>query len=181
MEGAVINYTGKDLARSFRDVRANTITIAEDIPEEKYTFQTTPEVRSIGRVLVHIALAPRFQLTTHTNRVVDLATINFGDVMARAAADEAQPRSKAEIVELLRTEGEVYASFLEGVSNDLLAERVAMPPGAHPASKSRFEMLMSPKEHEMHHRGQLMLVQRMIGLVPHLTRRQQERLAQPRR
>jgi uncharacterized damage-inducible protein DinB len=181
MEGPVINYTGKDLARSFRDVRANTITIAEDIPEEKYTFQATPEVRSIGRLLVHIALTPRFQLTTHTNRVVDLATINFGDVLARAAADEAQPRSKAETVELLRTEGEAYASFLEGVSNDLLAERVAMPPGAHPASKSRFEMLMSPKEHEMHHRGQLMLVQRMIGLVPHLTRRQQERLAQPRR
>ena len=52
-----------------------------------------------------------------------------------------------------------------------------MPPGAQPATKSRFEMLMSPKEHEMHHRGQLMLVQRMIGLVPHLTRQQQERMA----
>jgi uncharacterized damage-inducible protein DinB len=181
MEGPVITYTGKDLARSFREVRANTITIAEDIPEEKYTFQATPEVRSIGRLFVHIALTPRFQLTTHTNRVVDLATINSGEVLARAAADEAQPRSKAEIVELLRTEGEAYASFLEGVSNDLLAERVAMPPGAHPATKLRFEMLMSPKEHEMHHRGQLMLVQRMIGLVPHLTRRQQERLALPRR
>jgi uncharacterized damage-inducible protein DinB len=177
----MIIYTGKDLARSFREVRGNTIAIAEDIPEEKYTFQATPEVRSIGRLLAHIALTPRFQLATHTNRVVDLATINFGEVLGRAAADEAQPRSKAEIVELLRAEGEAYASFLEGVSPDFLAERVAMPPGAHPASKSRFEMLMSPKEHEMHHRGQLMLVQRMIGLVPHLTRRQQERLAQPRR
>ena len=45
-----------------------------------------------------------------------------------------------------------------------------MPPGADPATKSRFEMLLSPKEHEMHHRGQLMTMQRMIGLVPHLTR-----------
>jgi uncharacterized damage-inducible protein DinB len=181
MEGPVIIYTGKDLARSFRDVRGNTITIAEDIPEEKYAFQATPEVRSIGRLLVHIAVTPRFQLTTHANRVVDLATVNFGDVLARAAADEAQSRSKTEIIELLRSEGEAYASFLEGLSNEFLAERVAMPPGAHPATKSRFEMLMSPKEHEMHHRGQLMLVQRMIGLVPHLTRRQQERMAQPRR
>jgi uncharacterized damage-inducible protein DinB len=39
-------------------------------------------------------------------------------------------------------------------------------------------MLMSMKEHEMHHRGQLMLLQRMIGLVPHLTRQMQERMAQ---
>jgi uncharacterized damage-inducible protein DinB len=38
-------------------------------------------------------------------------------------------------------------------------------------------MLMSVKEHEMHHRGQLMLIERMIGVVPHLTRQMQERMA----
>ena len=52
-----------------------------------------------------------------------------------------------------------------------------MPPGAQPATKSRFEMLRSPKEHEMHHRGQLMLIERMIGIVPHLTRAAAERMA----
>ena len=26
------------------------------------------------------------------------------------------------------------------------------------------------KEHEMHHRAQLMLIERMIGIMPHLTR-----------
>jgi uncharacterized damage-inducible protein DinB len=174
-------YTGKDLARSFRDVRGNTITIAEEIPADKYTFQATPEVRSVGRLLTHIALTPRFQLTTHSNRVVDLATIDFADVISRAATEEAAPRTKGEIVALLRSEGEAYAAFVDALDDVFLAERVAMPPGAQPASKTRFEMLMSPKEHEMHHRGQLMLVQRMIGLVPHLTRRQQERFAAPRR
>jgi uncharacterized damage-inducible protein DinB len=38
-------------------------------------------------------------------------------------------------------------------------------------------MLLSPKEHEMHHRAQLMLVERMLGIVPHLTREQQARMA----
>jgi uncharacterized damage-inducible protein DinB len=38
-------------------------------------------------------------------------------------------------------------------------------------------MLMSVKEHEMHHRGQLMLIERMLGFVPHLTRQMQERTA----
>jgi hypothetical protein len=37
--GSVIIYAGKDLARSFRDVRGNTITVAEDKPKEKDTFQ----------------------------------------------------------------------------------------------------------------------------------------------
>jgi hypothetical protein len=28
-------------------------------------------------------------------------------------------------------------------------------------------MMLSVKEHEMHHRGQLMFIERMVGLVPH--------------
>ena len=52
-----------------------------------------------------------------------------------------------------------------------------MPPGMTPESKTRFEMLMGVKEHEMHHRGQLMLIERMIGIVPHLTREMQARMA----
>jgi uncharacterized damage-inducible protein DinB len=173
-------YTGQDLARSFRTVRSNTITIAEEIPENKYTFQAAPDVRSVGGLLAHIALAPRFQLNLHVSRVTDLGTVNFPEVITRAAAEQAKPRSKEEIVALLRSEGETFAAFVEGATDAFLAERVAMPPGAQPATKSRLEMLMSPKEHEMHHRGQLMLIQRMLGLVPHLTRIQQERLAQAR-
>jgi uncharacterized damage-inducible protein DinB len=41
-------------------------------------------------------------------------------------------------------------------------------------------MIMSLKEHEMHHRAQLMLIERMIGIVPHLTRQMQERFAAAR-
>ena len=94
------------------------------------------------------------------------------------SAEEARPRTKAETIAYLRSQGEAFASFLEGLSDEFLAEPVAMPPGADPATKTRLEMLLSPKEHEMHHRGQLMLLQRMVGLVPHLTRQMQERMAQ---
>jgi uncharacterized damage-inducible protein DinB len=52
-----------------------------------------------------------------------------------------------------------------------------MPPGMMPASKSRFEMILGVKEHEMHHRAQLMVVERMLGITPHLTREFQTRMA----
>ena len=39
-------------------------------------------------------------------------------------------------------------------------------------------MLLSVKEHEMHHRGQLMVAQRLLGIVPHLTRAREAQLAQ---
>jgi uncharacterized damage-inducible protein DinB len=46
-----------------------------------------------------------------------------------------------------------------------------------PPDKSRFEMLIAPKEHEMHHRAQLMTIERMLGITPHLTRQMQEQMA----
>lgn len=39
---------------------------------------------------------------------------------------------------------------------------------------ARFEMLLDSKEHEMHRRGQLMVIERMLGIVPHVTRHMQK-------
>ncbi len=171
-------YGGKELATSFRTVRGNTIKIAEEIPEDKYDFCAAPDGRTIGKTLVHIALAPSFQMHIQGNKITDLSKVNFPELVQKAGAEEARPRTKAEIVAFLKSEGDKFASFLEGLTESYLAESVAMPPGGAAASKTRFEMLLSPKEHEMHHRGQLMTLQRMIGLVPHLTRLMQERMAQ---
>jgi uncharacterized damage-inducible protein DinB len=173
----MIDYGGKELAASFRTVRNNTIQIAEEIPDGKYSFKAAPDIRSVGQTLVHIAMAPTFQLHVHQNRVEDLTKVPFQELMGKMASEEAKPRSKAEIVAFLRAEGEKFASYLESLPESFLAERVTMPPGAQPSAKSRFEMLLSPKEHEMHHRGQLMLIERLVGLVPHLTRQSQERMA----
>jgi uncharacterized damage-inducible protein DinB len=171
-------YGARELAAAFRTVRNNTIKIAEEIPENKYDFRAAPDTRSIGQTLVHIALGSGFQHYVHSNKVADLKSVNFPELFQKVMAEESKPRTKAETVSLLKTEGDKFAAFLEGLPDSFLAEAVAMPPGAEPATKSRFEMLLSPKEHEMHHRGQLMTLQRMIGLVPHLTRQMQERMAQ---
>jgi uncharacterized damage-inducible protein DinB len=171
-------YGGKELAAAFRTVRGNTIQIAEEIPENQYNFRSAPESRSIGQLLAHIALIPMFSQLVHGGKLNDLGQMNFPEFMQKMSAEEARVRSKAEVVALLKSEGESFAAFLEGLSDPFLAEGVKMPPGLEPATKSRFEMLLAPKEHEMHHRGQLMLLERMIGLVPHLTRRMHEHMAQ---
>ena len=174
-------YGGRELSASFRTVRGNTIKIAEEIPEGQYEFRAAPDTRTIGQTLVHIALIPTFSFQVHdyrSQKIDDLKQVNFTELMQRVGAEEARPRTKAEAIALLKSEGERFASFLEAMPDSFLAERVAMPPGAEPAAKTRFEMLLAPKEHEMHHRGQLMLLQRMVGIVPHLTRQMQERMAQ---
>ena len=173
----MVYYSSKELAAAFRTVRNNTIKIAEEIPESKYAYRPVPECRSIGETLAHIAVGTGIQRHIHGNQVSDLRSVNFPELMQKSRAEEATLRTKAEIIASLKSEGDAFAAFLESLPESVLAERVSMPPGAERPSKSRFEMLLSPKEHEMHHRGQLMTLQRMIGQVPHLTRQMQERMA----
>jgi uncharacterized damage-inducible protein DinB len=173
-------YGAKHIADAFRTVRKNTITIAEEIPAEQYAFRPAPGARSVGELLAHIAVATGWSLTIHGDRVTRVDFELFGRSLARAATEEQKLRTKDDIVHALRAEGEKYAAFLDGLTEDVLAEEVSFPPPVLPARKSRFEMLLSSKEHEMHHRGQLMLIQRQLGIVPHVTR-QREAMAQAAR
>jgi uncharacterized damage-inducible protein DinB len=169
-------YGPKELAASFRTVRKNTIQIAEEIPEDKYGFSATPDTRTVAQSLVHIALSPRIQHQIQSQKLSTLAGFDFPAAFGAMMAEAEKPRTKAEIIALLTTEGEKIAAYLEGLSDSFLGESVSMPQPEVP-SRTRFEMLMSMKEHEMHHRGQLMLVERMLGITPHLTRAMQAHMA----
>jgi uncharacterized damage-inducible protein DinB len=171
-------YGPKEMAASFRTVRANTIAIAKEIPEESYGFRATPDCRSVAETLTHIAVGARLQEQVHfIEHRHTLVGFDFFGFMEKQAAEERTPRTKAEIVAMLETEGEKFATALEKLFEEFLGERMQYPEGMVPQTKSRFEMLLSPKEHEMHHRGQLMMTQRLLGMVPPLTRHMQERIA----
>jgi uncharacterized damage-inducible protein DinB len=171
-------YGGKELAESFRTVRKNTLAIAQDIPEDKYDFKPMPETRSVRELLAHIALAPTFQRKIHAEeRRTTLVGFDFPALMQRMTAEEKAPRTKAQVIELLTKDGDAWAKWMEGLDDNFLGEVLTMPPGGAPPTRTRFDMILSVKEHEMHHRAQLMLIERMLGIVPHLTRRMQERHA----
>jgi uncharacterized damage-inducible protein DinB len=171
-------YSAKELATAFRTVRNNTIKIAEEIPEDKYSFQAASESRTVAQTLVHIAMGTRFATVIHAEQKLNtLVGFNFYSFIHPIIAEEQKSRSKAEIVHLLRTSGDQFAAWMGGLSEAFLSEQVSFPEGAQPPSKSRFELLLGVKEHEMHHRAQLMVLQRMLGMVPHLTRENEARRA----
>jgi uncharacterized damage-inducible protein DinB len=175
----MIYYGAKELGVGARTVRNNTIIIAKEIPEDKYGFKPMPECRSVAQLLTHIALASRFQYQFHaTDKRTTMEGLDFPSLMKQITDEEAKARTKAQIIDLLQKEGDKWASWIDGLSDEFLGQRVDMPQGATPPFKSRLEMILSVKEHEMHHRGQLMLIERLLGIVPHLTRERQARMAQ---
>jgi uncharacterized damage-inducible protein DinB len=164
-------YGPKQLADSMRTVRKNTIQIAEDIPEKEYNYRPTPESRSTAETLVHIVGLARFDRFVHEEEhLSSLEGFDFGALMKKSDLEEKRPRSKTEIIDLLRSEGERWAQWVEQLPESLLSEQVRMPGGR---SLNRFEMLLGTKEHEMQHRAQLTVIERLLGIVPHLTRNRQ--------
>jgi uncharacterized damage-inducible protein DinB len=170
-------YGGKELAESFRTVRKNTIQVAEDIPEEKYSFKAAPDTMSVAEMLAHLAVTPHWaQQCLFVEKKTTVAMEDFGRWMGELGAQGKQLTSKAQIVAALKANGETFAKQLEALTEAELAQMIAAPNG----SRSAFEMLLGVKEHEMHHRAQLFLIERIVGIVPHLTRARQERMAAPK-
>jgi uncharacterized protein YndB with AHSA1/START domain/uncharacterized damage-inducible protein DinB len=160
-------YGVRQLVDGTRAVRQNTILMAEDIPEASFGHRATPGTRSVAETLVHIAWLGSADRLMHEELHLDsLEGFDFAALLARSAADEKRPRSKAEILTLLRDEGARWASWVESLPNEVLAQRVALPGGG---SVSRFEMLLGTKEHELQHRAQLTVLQRLMGIAPRFT------------
>ncbi|HYB94718.1 MAG TPA: DinB family protein [Vicinamibacterales bacterium] len=167
-------YGAKELAESFRTVRRNTIQVAEDIPEDKYGFRAAPDTMSVAELLAHLATTPHWaQQCFFNEKKTNVSMEDFGRWMGELGGQAKSLTSKAQIIDALKKNGETFASQLESLSEAQLAQPIGTPM----ATKSTFEMLLGIKEHEMHHRAQLFLIERMVGIVPHLTRARQERMA----
>ena len=62
-----MNYYGAiDLAGALRTVRKNTLIIAEEIPEDSYSFRAAPETRTVAQLLTHIAVVQRMPEQIHS-------------------------------------------------------------------------------------------------------------------
>jgi uncharacterized damage-inducible protein DinB len=172
----VTYYGATELAQSFRTVRKNTLLIAREIPEEHYAFRPAEGTRTVAQILAHLSVACTLQYRLHgVEGRTSFTGFDLKGLITSVLAEESKPRTKNETVAMLVESGEQWANCIAGLSEEFLASRVQFPAGADPPSKTRFEMILSVKEHEMHHRAQLMLIERMLGIVPHLTRALEQR------
>lgn len=161
-------YGPKQLADSIRTVRRNVVLVAEDIHEDDYLFRPTAGNRSVAEILIHIAFFSNFDYLFHEEEHVTTAEVfDFGQFLKDSESQEKRHHTKSNLIQSLRNSGESWAEWVEFVPELFLAEGVAQRDGT---LKSRFAMILDTKEHEIYHLGQLTIIERMLGIVPHLTR-----------
>ena len=160
-------YGPRQLADGIRTVRRNVVLIAEDIHEDDYLFRPSVGSRSVAENLIHIAFFSNFDYLFHEEEhVTTVGTFDFGQFLRESESQEKRHCAKSKLIGLLKDSGEGWAEWVEFVPEPFLAETVAQRDGTF---RTRFEMILDTKEHEMHHLGQLTVIERMLGIVPHLT------------
>jgi uncharacterized damage-inducible protein DinB len=168
----VADPTSRLLKSSFDSITRYLVASAEKMPEENFAFKPTPEVRSFGEILGHVA-------NTHfsyCSRIKGEKNPNDGNNIEKKTA-------KADIVKALNESvaycSAVYqdmtdAKLLEPLPPAVPAAGAKPPAAAAPAQGSkpapppapRIGRLLANITHDWEHYGNLVTYLRLKGLVP---------------
>jgi uncharacterized damage-inducible protein DinB len=130
-------------------VRNNIVKSAEKMPEEHYAFKPTPEVRSFGQLIGHIADAQYFFCSTALGEKNPAPRI------------EKTKSGKADLSAALK-EAFAYCDKAYAMADDQATQMVKFLG----AERTKLAVLSFNSMHNMEHYGNIVTYMRMKGLVP---------------
>jgi uncharacterized damage-inducible protein DinB len=139
---------------SWNDIGRKLIAMAEDFPEDKYNFKTTPAQRSFAEQLLHAAGANYF----FTNLAMGQKP------PAEEDPKRDQYKTKAEVVAFVKKSFADGAAAIKAKGDKGMADLVTDPDSNQQVRVS--DMAYGFIEHSGEHYGQLAVYYRVAGLVP---------------
>jgi uncharacterized damage-inducible protein DinB len=149
--GGTANPATAGITRMYSEVKANILKTAEQVPADKYSYQPTPQVRTLGQILAHIADAQ--------NNVCAAAV---GDVKRYADTVEKTATTKAAITTALKASFDACDAAYAKTTDAALARNTTV--FGSPASIAYALTLNA--SHDWEHYGNLVTYMRMLGMVP---------------
>ena len=153
------------LVQSWSEVRTGLINEASQIPEEKFSFRATPDTRSVTELLQHIVQTQKMLVGEACSKDADLMRQSFADHLNEYAPEVAAVTRKSGLLELLRSSLEPAEAAIRGCGEGL-QQNMRRFDGKE---MTRFDVLNFGIAHEMYHRGQLTVYERLLGVEPALT------------
>ena len=154
------------LIESWSEVRAGLIKEVSQVPEGQFSFRATPETRSIAELLQHIVEAQKMLVGEACRAETNLMRQSFADHINEYAPEVAGVTDKNGLLELLRSSMDTSEASIRGCGDGLQQSMQRFD--RKEVSKSDF--LNFAIAHEMYHRGQLTVYERLLGVEPALTK-----------
>lgn len=141
-----------DLKKDYRSIRDYFLRAAEKMPEENYGFKPSPDVRSFGQQIAHVA-----------DDQYNLCAPARGEVRKEAYRHIEETLSKkADLIGALKQAFAYCDTAYDALTDASGAEMVHFGK----ADKTRFAMLNWNLWHTWEHYGNIVVYLRMKGLVP---------------
>ena len=141
----------EELQKQWEATRSKIVRIAEEVPETKYDYKATPEVRSFREILVHLARENHLYMgyAAGTGRP-DVSRFN-------------NLRSRTEILKALSESYDYGAKILADMNDQKLLETVSFFRGQQ---VPRLTAVLANMKDNHEHYGQLVVYLRVNGIVP---------------
>ena len=157
---AQTNPLSADVKRDYKNVRDYFIRAAEKMPEADYGFKPSPDVRSFGQQVAHVA-----------DDQYNLCAPAKGETRKAAYTEiESTLSQKASLVAALK---EAFA-YCDGAYDALTDTSAADIVNFGKGSRTKFAMLNWNLWHTWEHYGNVVVYLRMKGLVPPSSERMQK-------
>lgn len=149
-KAAPANPAGAGMGAVYANISGNLVKAAEKMPEEKYSFKPTPEVRSFGQILGHVADAQHM-----------ICKMAMGVETAYSPDVEKGKTSKADLVAAVKESSEACTKVFEQSNEDL-----AKPVKLFGMDMNRYAAATIVVGHAFEHYGNLVTYLRINGIVP---------------
>ena len=135
-------------AQAYASIKNNLIQMAEKMPEENYAFKPTPEIRSFGELVAHVAEAQ--------------GAICGAVSGQKKPANPAAGAGKAELVSALKES----ASFCQAAWDSLPDSAATDMVKVFQTQRSKLGVLMMNTIHDNEEYGYMSVYLRLKGIVP---------------
>ena len=155
------------LIGNWKEVRSGLIDEASQIPPEQFSFRATPETRSVSELLQHIIQSQKTLVGEAARPETNLMRQTLADHAKEYAPEAAGTADKNGLLELLRSSMETSEASIRA-AGDTLQETGR---GLGGRELKKIDLLSFAISHEMYHRGQLTVYERLLKVEPVLTQR----------
>ena len=149
----------------WKDARGGLIEEVERIPEDQFSFRATPDTRSVAEVLHHIISTQKIIVGEACRPDTNLRRQSFAAHANEYAPGVSEVNDKNGLLELLRSSMDEAATSINSYADHLGDTMMGLT--GQPLTKTAF--LTFGLSHEMYHRGQLTVFERLLSIEPALT------------
>jgi uncharacterized damage-inducible protein DinB len=152
---------------SWREVRAGLIEEASQIPEDKFSFRAADGMRSVAELLQHLVESQRFLVGEACRPDTNLMRKSFAEHIKDYAPNVRDVNDKEGVLKLLATAMDEIEKQLREHADEMKNTMKRFDG----KEMTKLAFMSFAIAHEMYHRGQLTVYERLLGIEPALTQR----------